>query len=773
MDRAILCLVLFLFSASTAYGFEFETEFDSISDSSGAEKFVDDAMADFDAMFETCDFSRRVEVQYNTESALRDAIESVNSGGPGVVLFIPSGKYSIYKNLPDIKQDCVIVEGEKIAGQPATVIASRVPKGPATLGVIGKNIKLHNLIFEHPEGYERSEFGFLLAVGWGADHALIENCIFRYGSSFSIYSAKGKNIIFRNNIFENTRSDGIHVGKESKNVIITNNSFINTGDDSIGIVWEEVDQAQGMVQEANLSAEFMPHHVLIYGNKITRDGNALVYNSSGGKYDAGAHGVLVLHGRDIKIIKNDISNTTLSGISVTDWGWSNKYKIRFNAGWKEQYNSYQSFIPSNVDIIENSIINPLKFRTNELGRGAGFFGSGPDFSDANPDGPEGIENDDYREDKRSLGIWCYGIKDNDYMNDKRVMIAGNLISHINVNTGGIPQQKWLFQPNEDVVDNGNNKYLFENYRINGLHAFEKQDEVIWQGGNDKSLYVGYSGNNEMNFAGILSQYWGAPDWSGTGDFNGDGKSDLAWFANDKLYMFFYTDSGLLYKGVWKAGLGNPKWAGVGDFDGDGKSDLAWYNNGLKIYRSTGHGFFNLISYGWGNPDWAGIGDFTGDGRADIAWYHKYYKEGTLFLFKQSGNGFTLANSYSGWGMPGWAGFGDFSGDGKSDLAWFENGKIRVFYSAGLSLYPAGGHYNGYWGTNWAAPAWAGIGDFTGDGKADLAWVQEYLDDGTMYVFTPKGPKHQKWFNRKWWKNLGHIETYNGSKALNIHVGNFF
>jgi hypothetical protein len=115
-----------------------------------------------------------------------------------------------------------------------------------------------------------------------------------------------------------------------------------------------------------------------------------------------------------------------------------------------------------------------------------------------------------------------------------------------------------------------------------------------------------------------------------GDFNGDGKSDVAWYdQGDGGRIVGLMSNGSIFS-EWRVlagaangqgALGRPDWAGVGDFNGDGKSDVAWYDQG------DGGRIVGLMSNGsifseWrvlagaangqgalGRPDWAGPGSF--------------------------------------------------------------------------------------------------------------------------------------------------------------------
>ncbi len=233
-----------------------------------------------------------------------------------------------------------------------------------------------------------------------------------------------------------------------------------------------------------------------------------------------------------------------------------------------------------------------------------------------------------------------------------------------------------------------------------------------------------------------------------GDFNGDGVPDLA-IANGG----YGTLAILLGKGDGTFSAGTtvtlpspwqPNSVAVGDFNGDGKLDLAL----SMISASTAQGEVAiLLGHGDGTftmtpatpatapyPDFVAAGDFNGDGIADLA-ITSYNPNiingpGTLTVLLGNGDGtFTAAPSLMTRNGPSSITVGDFNGDGKEDLAVSngENGALTIFLGNGDGTF-----------TEAASPLTdvcsqsVVVADFNGDGKLDIALVNT-LDGGIIIL----------------------------------------
>jgi hypothetical protein len=125
-----------------------------------------------------------------------------------------------------------------------------------------------------------------------------------------------------------------------------------------------------------------------------------------------------------------------------------------------------------------------------------------------------------------------------------------------------------------------------------------------------------------------------PEQTATGDFNGDGKTDLAfWFRNGKLWNVALSTGTRLGTNQqppdsnWIRGFGGaPAIMLIGDFNGDHRTDLAGWNDVSEAWHvalSTGQGFDPSAGFwitNFGHPGAMIVGDFGGSGRTSIGTY---------------------------------------------------------------------------------------------------------------------------------------------------------
>ncbi|MFZ1919578.1 MAG: FG-GAP-like repeat-containing protein [Terriglobales bacterium] len=225
------------------------------------------------------------------------------------------------------------------------------------------------------------------------------------------------------------------------------------------------------------------------------------------------------------------------------------------------------------------------------------------------------------------------------------------------------------------------------------------------------------------------------------DFNGDGLQDLV-FPSGCGPGVSCTPSGftlLLSNGTGgyqtpvssTAPVEGSRFLIVGDFNGDGKPDVATFNDSdpsatadsVSIFMNTSNGTFaapNVFEAGGETPTSIVTGDFNGDGKLDIA-VLEYDSSSQPLLGILLGNGDgtfqpVITSSTNNFGM--WMAAADFNGDGKTDLIMLANateGSAEVFLSNGDGTFTAGQVYD----SGGRGSAVVAAGDVNGDGKPDV------------------------------------------------------
>ncbi|GEB57639.1 FG-GAP-like repeat-containing protein [Streptomyces gardneri] len=173
--------------------------------------------------------------------------------------------------------------------------------------------------------------------------------------------------------------------------------------------------------------------------------------------------------------------------------------------------------------------------------------------------------------------------------------------------------------------------------------------------------------------------------------------------------------------AWQAETA-PEAAGFGDLDGDRKADVLVRDEAGRLWFLPGDRTGRMVGTGWNDADaLTRHGDVSGDGREDVIAREK--ATGKLWLHPGTGTGDFGARVLIGTG--GWNGmdritaFGDLTADGRSDLLAVEKttGKLWLYPSTptgtlGTRVLLGTGGWN-------AMNALVGAGDMNGDGHPDL------------------------------------------------------
>jgi hypothetical protein len=230
-----------------------------------------------------------------------------------------------------------------------------------------------------------------------------------------------------------------------------------------------------------------------------------------------------------------------------------------------------------------------------------------------------------------------------------------------------------------------------------------------------------------------------------GDFNGDGKLDLAVANGAVVSVLFGNGDGTFQTHVDYGAAGGTSSVAVGDFNGDGKPDLAVTGGGsVSIYLNSGNGTFPTRSdFSAGGS--VAIGDFNKDGKLDLVTLNTCVSAsncsiGTSTVSILLGNGdgtFQTQVQYPVGAAASAVAVGDLNGDGVLDLAVLNSnndsfsplpGTVSVLFGNGdgtfqsQQVYPAG-----------LNPIGLVVGDFNGDGALDFAVTSAKDADVGVYL----------------------------------------
>ncbi|MEV4357267.1 FG-GAP-like repeat-containing protein [Nonomuraea sp. NPDC049625] len=238
----------------------------------------------------------------------------------------------------------------------------------------------------------------------------------------------------------------------------------------------------------------------------------------------------------------------------------------------------------------------------------------------------------------------------------------------------------------------------------------------------------------------------------TGDFTGDGKADIITFTQGTtgdVYVAPSTGNGFGPGVKWHDFFApSGEVPAVGDFDGDGKDDIATFTRGaaadVYVALSSGNGFGagqKWHDYFGLNGEFPAVGDVNGDGKDDLI----VFTQGStadVYVAMSTGHGFGPATKVADSFAPGadQPRVGDFDGDGKDDIASFTNNPaadVSVALSDGAGFRAATKWHDDF------APAgeFPYVGDYDGDGKDDIvsfthtpsADVRVSLSTGTSFA----------------------------------------
>ncbi len=234
-----------------------------------------------------------------------------------------------------------------------------------------------------------------------------------------------------------------------------------------------------------------------------------------------------------------------------------------------------------------------------------------------------------------------------------------------------------------------------------------------------------------------------------GDFNGDGKKDIAITNTNSspgtVTVRFGNGNGTFGTAATYTVGSGPRGIVCADVTGDGKADLVTANlisNNITVLFNTGAGAFSVAGTfttgaSTGPTDLVAV-DLDGDGDLDIVTANNTSANVSVLLNNASGQ-YSAPNTYNAGTGPLGIATADFDGDGKADITTSNSSGNNVSVLRGDGV---GGFYTPQINFSTATkPVKITCADFNGDGKKDIATANEDVtsDNASILLNSLPGP----------------------------------
>lgn len=211
----------------------------------------------------------------------------------------------------------------------------------------------------------------------------------------------------------------------------------------------------------------------------------------------------------------------------------------------------------------------------------------------------------------------------------------------NRNTGDLAV--WSLGADYKVVSSGylSAKLTGTQWNARGTGDFngDRNPDVVWHNLSTGEIAIWYMNGTTVSSSAIVDRSVTGTAWQlrGTGDFDGDGALDMVWHnaSTGEVLVWYLDGSAHVARSVIveRRSIGaSPILAGTGDFNGDGRTDLLWHNpttGALTVWMMKRDGSSEsvrgtaVLDATYVGNDWhlMGTQDFDNDGLVDLLWHN--------------------------------------------------------------------------------------------------------------------------------------------------------